>query len=93
MENFLEDWNYSCTSVLSWKRYYVLKLWNVVGGRSDLCLPKIQECLKWLYLGQQGSGSQVPSSPAVQRTQEQDFAKDSKLIPTGQELVSLANLI
>lgn len=32
MENFLEDWNYSCTSVLPWKRYYVLKLWNIVGG-------------------------------------------------------------
>lgn len=63
MENFLEDWNYSCTSVLPWKRYYVLKLWNIVGGQSALCLPKIQEHLKWLYLGQQRiTGLKEPST-------------------------------
>lgn len=47
----------------------------------------------WDSSESQGSRSQVPSSPAVQRTQEQDFAKDSKLIPAGQELISLANLV
>lgn len=45
MENFLEDLSCSCTSVLLWKRYYVLKLWNIVRGESALCSPKIQEHL------------------------------------------------
>ncbi|RLW02242.1 hypothetical protein DV515_00007337 [Chloebia gouldiae] len=42
-------------------------------------LGEIQECLKWLYLGQQRiTGFKEPSTIfSVQTTQQQDFAKDS----------------
>lgn len=72
MENFLEDWNCSCTSVLLWKRYYVLKSWNIVGGESARSSPKIRERLNertWVSSELHGLKSQIPCSPFTERTE------------------------
>lgn len=63
--NFLESWNGSCTSVLLWKRCYVLKLGHIARRESALCFPKVREHLSEcarVISKSQGLESQMPYS-------------------------------